>query len=434
MQLTTTRKVTLGFAASLGIMAAMAIISLVSAHRLIEDIRLVAHTYEVLGELRDIPEVSSVMQASVRGYIISGREDFLKPFWDAKADAHHQVQEVRELTVDKPEKQQILDEIENYLNLQMAGATNMIALRKNEGFQAAEAHLAVNHGRHSSKVKELVSKMAGEELVLLAHRNEKATRSAQLADGLIVAGGFLAVAIMAIAIFILRQDIRERERLERAILEISDHEQMRFGRDLHDSLCQELAGIAFMGQAIERKLAATAPAEAAEVGRMAALVGKSVINARNMARGLQPVEVEANGLMVALEELARNVQEMFRVKCRFVCEKELLISNNAVAVHLYRITQEAVHNGIRHGGAKNIEIRIRRSHRAATLEISDDGTGIPEGGPAKKGSGLETMQYRAEMIGATLTIRPGPSTGTIVTCSFMLVPTADSRTRALKKI
>ena len=137
MQLTTTRKVTLGFAASLGIMGAMAVVSFVSTQRLIGDIRSVAHTYEVLGELRDIPEVSSVMQSSVRGYIITGREDFLAPFWEAKADAHNQVQQVRELTVDKPSQQRLLDEIESYLNLQMTGATNMIAVRKNEGFGVA---------------------------------------------------------------------------------------------------------------------------------------------------------------------------------------------------------------------------------------------------------------------------------------------------------
>jgi signal transduction histidine kinase len=430
MQLTTTRKVTLGFAASLGIMGAMAIISLVSTHRLVDDIRLVAHTYEVLGELRDIPEVSSVMQAGVRGFLIAGNEEFLKPFWAAKADAHHQVQQVRELTADKPEKRLVLDEIENYLNLQIIGATNVIAVRKSEGFAAAETFLTANRGKYSSKVKELVQKMTDEELVLLEQRNAKAAHSAQLANGLIVVGGVLTVTVMGIALFILRQDIRERERLERAILEISDREQLRFGRDLHDSLCQELAGIAFMGQVIERKLAPTAPAEAVEVGRMAALVGKSVVNARNLARGLQPVEVEANGLMVALEELARTIQEMFHVKCRFVCEKPVLITNNAVAVHLYRIVQEAVHNAIRHGGARNIEIRVRRSHQEATLEISDDGSGMPEEASAKKGTGIETMRYRAVMIGATLKIRPGPSAGTIVTCAFGLVPSKAEEPKA----
>ena len=434
MRLTTTRKVMLGFAASIGVMGAMAVISFVSTHKLIGDIRTVAHTYEVLGELRDITEVSSIMQSSVRGFVISGQEDFLKPFWEAKQDAHGQVQQVRELTVEKPSEQQLLDSIERYLNLQIVGATNMIAIRSTEGFAAAEAELKANQGKYSTQVRRLVQEMAAAEHALLKERDDRAIRSAVMADSLIVVGGFLTLCIMAIAIYILRQDMRERERLERAILEISDREQLRFGRDLHDSLCQELAGIAFMGQVVERKLAATAPAEAAEVGKMAALIGKSVVNARNMARGLQPVEVEANGLMVALEELARNVQEMFRVKCRFVCEKQVLITNNAVAVHLYRITQEAVHNAIRHGRARNIEIRVQRSHNAATLEISDDGSGMPDGVSETKGTGIQTMLYRAEMIGATLTIRRGEGHGTIVTCAFELVPETNSKTKALQTV
>ncbi|MCX6907684.1 MAG: CHASE3 domain-containing protein [Verrucomicrobia bacterium] len=436
MQLSVTKKVTLGFAASLGVMGAIAVISYLSTQRLIDDIGDVAQSYQTMGEVRDAFNVVSRMNSSVRGYIITGQEGFLAPFHEALKETTAELQQVRDLTAEKPEQRQRLEAIEKLVVQQVAYSTNLIAIRKEKGFDAAEEVVVKGEGKKRvGLILEMVQEMLKHEEDLLAQRRGIARESVWLANGLIVLGGVLAITILGIATTVLRQDVRDRERLERAILEIGDSKQQQFGHDLHDGVCQELAGIAFMGQVIERKLAAQSAAEAAEVAKMTALVSKAASHARSLARGLQPVDVESNGLMVALEEMAHNVGEMFHIECKFECEGEVLIGDSVVAVHLYRIAQEAVHNAIRHGGARKVVIRLRAAKDLASLEIRDDGKGMPDVLPEQKGMGIETMRYRATVIGATLEFRRAPSKGTLVKCSFKPVPPrSGTRTKVLSTI
>lgn len=436
MQLSVTRKVTLGFAASLGVMGAIAVISYLSTQRLIDDIGDVAQSHQTMAEVRDAFNVVSRMNSSVRGYIITGQEEFLDPFREALKETAAELGQVRDLITEKPEQRQRLETIEKLVAQQILYSTNLIAIRKEKGFDAAEEVVAKGEGKKRvGLIQEMVQEMLKHEEDLLAQRRGIVRESVWLTNGLIVLGGVLAMVIVTMASLVLRQDVRERERLERAILEIGDRKQQQFGHDLHDGVCQELAGIAFMGQVIERKLAGQAPAEAAEVAKMTTLVSKAASHARSLARGLQPVDVESNGLMVALEEMARNSSDIFHIECKFECEGEVLVGDNVVAVHLYRIAQEAVHNAIRHGGARKVSIRLRGSKELASLEIRDDGKGMPDVLPEQKGMGIETMRYRAMVIGATLEFRRAPSKGTSVMCSFKPVPPKHgTKTKVLRTI
>ena len=436
MRLTVTRKVTLGFAASLVVMSAIAVISFLSTQRLVEDIEDVASTYQVMGEVGDIRNIVSRMTSSARGYIITGQEEFLEPFWEAREKMNRQISEVGGLTKNKPEQQQRLELIEKLIQEQVTYSTNLVVIRREKGFAAAEEVVSSGEGKKRvGLILEITKQMLNHERSLLAERKAIEEDSVWLANGLIILGGALAMIIVTFASVILRQDIRDRERLERAILEIGDRKQQQMGHDLHDSVCQELAGIAFMGQVIQRKLAAHGLEEAGEVAKMTELVGKAAKHARSLARGLQPVEVESNGLMVALDEMAMNTREMFNIECKFECEGKVLIEDNIVAVHLYRIAQEAVHNAIRHGGARNVIIRLRTSKDTATLEVRDDGKGMPDVLPEKKGMGIETMQYRAKVIGGTLEFRRAPMRGTMVRCTFKwAAPKLETRTKVMSTV
>ena len=113
------------------------------------------------------------------------------------------------------------------------------------------------------------------------------------------------------------RDITERKRLEREILEISDREQRRIGHDLHDGLCQHLAGIELMSQVLEQKLAPQSKDAAKRAGEIAKNVREAIGQTRSLARGLSPVTLESEGLASALHELAVNTEKLFNVKCRF---------------------------------------------------------------------------------------------------------------------
>ena len=213
-------------------------------------------------------------------------------------------------------------------------------------------------------------------------------------------------------------DITENKRLEREIQETSEREKRRIGQDLHDGLGQYLTGIACMVKVVEQKLTTQNLAEASSVKQITNMVNETIAQARDLARGLCPVELENNGLHAALEELAGRVSRT-NVNCTFRSPQTIKVYDNATAVHLYRIAQEAVNNAIKHGHAKNITIGLTTQNNQVLLSVEDDGRGFPKGGPKSNGMGLRVMHYRAGMIGANITIEPGADGGTLLRC---LVP------------
>jgi two-component system sensor kinase FixL len=176
------------------------------------------------------------------------------------------------------------------------------------------------------------------------------------------------------------RDITERKRLEREILEISEREQRRIGHDLHDGLCQHLAGIEMMSQVLEQKLSSRSRDAARRAGEIAKNVRDAISQTRSLARGLSPVTLESEGLMSALQELAENTGTIFHVVCRFDCNPPVSVADHAVATHLFRLAQEAVANAIKHGRAKRISIRLTGERGRVVLKVDDDGAGFPADG------------------------------------------------------
>jgi two-component system sensor kinase FixL len=221
------------------------------------------------------------------------------------------------------------------------------------------------------------------------------------------------------------RDITPRKELEKKVLEVSDREQRRIGQDLHDGLCQHLAGIELMSEALEQRLSAKSKSDAKRASDIARHVRESIRQTRLLARGLSPVDFEAGGLMSALQELAVNIQNLFRVHCSFVCPSPVLIQKNTLAANLFRIAQEAASNAVKHGRAQKIEILLRTSGGQIELLVRDYGRGFPELPAEGDGMGLRIMRYRAHMIGGNFEMtRQTP--GTLVRCTVRL-PTPSSR-------
>jgi two-component system sensor kinase FixL len=189
------------------------------------------------------------------------------------------------------------------------------------------------------------------------------------------------------------------------ILEISDREQRRIGQDLHDDLCQTLAGIELMSEVLEEKLSAKSRPESVRAARIAERVQRAIEQTRMLARGLSPLEMESTGLMAALSELASNTEQLFGIRRVFEASSPVMIEDAAAATHLYRIAQEAISNAIKHGKSSEITISLKAEHNRITLAIKDDGAGFSQPGKRPRGMGLRIMKYRAGVIGGSLEVR-----------------------------
>lgn len=210
----------------------------------------------------------------------------------------------------------------------------------------------------------------------------------------------------------------DRLRLQQEILHISEQEQQRIGRDLHDDLGQQLAGLSIMATMLSRSLASRAAPEVSEAARISELLKKAVSMTRSLARGLHPVVAEPDGLVSALHDLAARMTSLFHIDCQFEAVGPVQMNDNAAATHLYRIAQEAVSNGVKHGRAKHVRLGLCSDAETLTLTVRDDGGGIGTLDPQRQGMGLRIMHYRAGMIGATLAIEGRRSGGTRVTCTL----------------
>jgi PAS domain S-box-containing protein len=218
----------------------------------------------------------------------------------------------------------------------------------------------------------------------------------------------------------LVRDITSRKRLEEEIIEISEHEQRRIGSDLHDDLCQRLAGIRFGCDILKKKLSNSENPDLLErVDKLADELTRAIEHTRVLARGMAPVALEKNGLASALHELTQSLCKLFAVGCTFEARSNLAINDVIAATHLYRIVQEAMTNALKHGQATKIKVTLDQMGDEAILRIKDNGCGFSQATANEaQGMGLRTIRYRAGMVPAYLQIESRLNRGTTITCTF----------------
>jgi PAS domain S-box-containing protein len=213
----------------------------------------------------------------------------------------------------------------------------------------------------------------------------------------------------------IHRDLTQRRQLERDAADMASREQQRIGRDLHDTVGQELTGLSLLAGELANALR-TDPARVTRLlERIVEALQRCQQQLRSVMRGLVPVAVESAGLMAALTDLADDAQQVGEATCVFDCPAPVAVTDHMIATHLYLIAREAVHNALKHGQPRNIRISLRSSH-VRVLKVQCDGIGMPARLEAKAGLGLRIMRNRAAIIGATLTIEPAAPTGTVVTC------------------
>jgi signal transduction histidine kinase len=216
----------------------------------------------------------------------------------------------------------------------------------------------------------------------------------------------------------LRKEIAERTRLERELLAAGERERQRLGYDLHDGLGQHLTGTALFLQVLKEKLSRRGLPEASEAAKAVTLIEEGIELSHQLAKGLQPVDVQAGGLMQALQDFATATENLFKIACRFECESPVLISDIGTADHLYRIVQEATSNAIKHGRATLVIISLEATDEGTFLRIADNGRGLPRRIPDAGGMGMRIMEQRAKLIGARISFVSREGEGTVVTCSL----------------
>jgi two-component system, LuxR family, sensor kinase FixL len=235
------------------------------------------------------------------------------------------------------------------------------------------------------------------------------------------------------------RDISERKELQQHVLESAADEQRRIGLELHDGIGQELTGLSLVagtllnlvhGMAekgaegeVVRPLDETGLARICDIARkLDQKLSEANRHVHQLSQGIMPVQIDAEALRSALDDLAASIHAPPTVSCRFDCSLQVIAADNTTATHLYRIAQEAVNNALKHSRADDICISLRQAVDQIVLEVSDNGLGIEADDSRvantrkSGGMGLRTMRYRAGMIGGTVHIERRETGGTLVRC------------------
>ncbi len=218
---------------------------------------------------------------------------------------------------------------------------------------------------------------------------------------------------------LLEKEVADRARLEREVIDICAREQRRIAYDLHDGVGQQLVGIALCAKLLEEQLRGERPSEANKAGMIVKLVNDAARQARLTARTLEGAD-GVGDLKTALQSLAISVSRNCSVKATVTAEGSSLPISPPVAAQLYRIAQEAVHNAVQHGAAREVQINLAFNHEVMVLTIRDNGKGFDSNANGN-GMGLRIMRYRAQCIGGSCDVQSS-SEGTVVRCRVPLEP------------
>ena len=187
-------------------------------------------------------------------------------------------------------------------------------------------------------------------------------------------------------------------------------------RELHDDLGGHMTGIGLLAQTLHGELAKAGSPLAARTQELIQSISDAHQHLRSVIRGLMPVEAVPEGLMAALDALAKQSEAASGIACRFECERPIRVEDPGTALHLFRIAQEAVHNAVRHAQPTQIVISLTRGAERLEIRVTDNGRGLGDIPAGHTGIGLASMQQRARLLGGDCVIQSRDGSGTAVMC------------------
>jgi signal transduction histidine kinase len=247
-------------------------------------------------------------------------------------------------------------------------------------------------------------------------RRSVLVRVAALRDPLFGTGERVTVVILHLG----RDELNPNEDAARAreLLQMAEAEQWRLGQALHDELGQQLTGIAFLANVLDRKLRAADRSEADDAQWLTTLANETIEKARQLARGLVPVNsAEPGALASALGELCRRTSDLFNIVCGVQADPGFDPGGTERANHLYRIVQELITNAVRHGTARKVSINLIEAGTGGLqrMRVSSDGVRIGAGAlGAGRGLGLAGIRTRVAYLGATISFNALEEGGLVV--------------------
>lgn len=390
-------------------------------------------------------ELLTDAETAQRGFLLTGRDDYLAPLQTAERDLPGVLAQLRGQYASS-EWEALVNDASRRANEKLSELQLVVKLYREGSSTAWQGLVESDIGREKMQaVRDAVSLLDRHELQQIAKEREAVSRS--LSYGRFGVHGLTLLSLVGLAIFLRRNEAlhaarrnhadelaSERDRLDREVArrtaeltELARHlqtvredERAHLARELHDELGALLTA-AKLDVARVRRMARTAAPEIDErLLHMSELLDQGIALKRRIIEDLRPSALSNLGLIPALEILTQEFAQ--RSGLQLNLELVNTPTDDGDRLAMYRLVQEALTNVMRHAKAKQVRISLGEADGWLQLSIRDDGRGFDPGAVGSGHHGLLGMRYRIESLGGTLQLLSAPGRGTLVVARLPLRP------------
>ncbi|MFG6458492.1 CHASE3 domain-containing protein [Roseateles sp. BYS96W] len=389
-------------------------------------------------------ELLTTAETAQRGFLLTGREDYLAPVLLAERELPHVLQRLQSQYANSTWTTLVAD-ASRRANEKLSELQLVVKLYREGNTPAWQGLVESDIGREKMQaVRDAVSELDRHELAEIARERDAVHRS--LTYGRLGVHGLTLLSLFGLAIFLRRNEAlhnarrqhadelaQERDRLDREVArrtaeltELARHlqtvredERAHLARELHDELGALLTA-AKLDVARIRRMTKTAPDIDERLKHMSALLDQGIALKRRIIEDLRPSALSNLGLIPALEILTQEFAQRSGLQLSLELTDSPTDEGDRLA--LYRLVQEALTNVMRHAKAKQVRVTLGEAEGWLQLHIRDDGQGFDPDAVGSGHHGLLGMRYRIESLGGTLQLLSAPGRGTLVLARLPLRP------------
>lgn len=401
-----------------------------------------ARSYEIKRALSGFQAVVTAAESGQRGYLLTGRGEYLEPFYLATRSWRTDIDRLRNLTANSPAHQRDIAELQ-ILTASAISRLEQSIRRTGKAGPSGDADVAgTERATHSmDRVRDTINRLEEQE-----DQRIEALRSEVLRDMWVTVGVAVFTTIVTVAVLIGLHKLLQRHTAARAkaelalreanldlnrqveqrtleltelsqhLIRVSEEEKAKLARELHDTLGSNLTAINMDLNWLLRRLPEESRELRERLQRTLQMLSDTVELKHEVIEGLRPSHLDNLGLAFAMHSHCREFARRTGIPCDVEVSEDFDDLDPAWSIAFYRIAQESLTNIAKHAQATQVHIELQRDEEGIRLRISDNGIGLAEGSSSKpKSHGLVGMRERMRQIGGQLSVGRAPTgKGTVV--------------------
>jgi signal transduction histidine kinase len=392
-------------------------------------------------------------ESGQRGYLLTGRREYLDPYRHAFEDIDQALKWLRGYYATTPKQAPVMERLDTLVQHKLSELDATMKLYDEGKTEAWRTVLLTDIG------KEQMDEIRGVSAQLLAEETRKSDAGRRdVYDTLMLnrigVAAMSAISLLALAMYLRqtaaleahrreRQEAIEAERdqleqvvarrtaqlteLAQQLTELAQHlqtaredERSRLARELHDELGALLTAAKLDVARIRSRLGGGLPEAVERLTHLNDILNNGIALKRRIIEDLRPSSLSNLGLIAAMEIQAREFSERSGIDVD--CQLEPVKLRPSAELTAYRLVQEAFTNIAKHAKAKRVEVRLAPSDSVAEVSVRDDGVGFDTGRRRASTHGLLGMRYRVEAEGGRFVLQSSPGQGTFIRATL---PVAD---------